>query len=71
MLFFVSPANFTVQKSQILTMKGGEIRQDLNDYLESLVSTPVRSLEELIQWNKDNPEAQAGLGKPSLYKFCV
>jgi hypothetical protein len=42
----------------------GEVRNDLNTYLESLVSSPVRSLEELIQWNKDHPEAQAGLGKP-------
>lgn len=40
----------------------GEIRWDINAYLESLDSSPVRSLEELIQWNKDHPEAQAGLG---------
>lgn len=49
----------------------GEIRWDTNTYLESLVSSPVRSMEELIQWNKDHPEAQGGLGilSPSLLVF--
>ena len=39
----------------------GEIREDLNAYLASLVSSPVRSLQELIDWNEKHPEAQGGL----------
>jgi hypothetical protein len=46
----------------MMTRIVGEIRWDLNIYLESLISSPVRSLEGLIRWNKNHPDAQGGLG---------
>lgn len=40
-----------------------EVRDSLNIYLRDHETSPVKNLEELIQWNKDHPDLQAGIGK--------
>jgi hypothetical protein len=40
-----------------------EARENINNYLSGLVKTPVRTLEEMIEWNKNHPEDQAGIGE--------
>ncbi|KAI0472353.1 amidase signature domain-containing protein [Xylaria cf. heliscus] len=47
--------------SGIEKIAAAETRNEINDYLSSLVTTPVRSLEEMIEWNKNHPEDQAGI----------
>ncbi|KAI4243665.1 MAG: hypothetical protein L6R42_010688, partial [Xanthoria sp. 1 TBL-2021] len=39
----------------------GEIRDSVNQTLEALPSTPVRSLADIIKFNNDHPDLQAGL----------
>ncbi len=43
----------------------GEMRDSVNSYLKAASSTKVRSLAEIIQFNKDNPGLQAGISKTS------
>lgn len=44
----------------------GEIRESVNRTLEALPSTPVRSLADIIKFNDEHPDLQAGLGKRIL-----
>ncbi|KAI4101518.1 MAG: hypothetical protein LQ339_005015 [Xanthoria mediterranea] len=39
----------------------GEIRDSINQTLAALPSTPVRSLADIIKFNDDHPDLQAGL----------
>lgn len=43
-------------------VKAAEFRDSVNDYLEKLTETRVRSLAEIIDWNEKHPEDQAGIG---------
>jgi hypothetical protein len=40
-----------------------EARENIDNYLSGLVKTPVRTLEEMTEWNKNHPEDQAGIGE--------
>jgi amidase len=42
----------------------GEFRDTVNSYLQNLAESEVRSLAEIIQFNKDHPELQAGISQP-------
>ncbi|KAL8828713.1 MAG: hypothetical protein Q9170_006482 [Blastenia crenularia] len=48
-------------KSGYLTILLGEIRDSVNRTLEAFTSAPVRSLADIIEFNKDHAELQAGL----------
>ncbi|KAH7227277.1 amidase signature domain-containing protein [Fusarium solani] len=43
-----------------------EVRDSVNAYLAGLTDTPVRTLEEIIDWNKKHPELQAGIEQTYL-----
>ncbi|KAJ5633528.1 amidase signature enzyme [Penicillium herquei] len=40
-----------------------EVRDSVNSYLSTLTSSPMKSLEDIIRFNKEHPEIQAGIGK--------
>ncbi|KAL8676715.1 MAG: hypothetical protein Q9224_007259, partial [Gallowayella concinna] len=48
-------------KSGYLTILLGEIRDTVNRTLQELPETPVRSLADIIKFNEDHPDLQAGL----------
>lgn len=39
------------------------MRESVNDYLKDAAFSTVMSLAEIIPFNKDNPDLQAGIGK--------
>ncbi|KAL8849114.1 MAG: hypothetical protein Q9221_005883 [Calogaya cf. arnoldii] len=58
----VHPSDLQVEgKSGYLTILLGEIRDSVDRNLEALPSTPVRSLADIIKFNKAHPDLQAGL----------
>lgn len=44
------------KRSGELTAMLAEFKVSLNDYLKELISSPVRSLSDIIDFNKNNPE---------------
>ena len=44
-----------------------ELRPAIDHYLQTLKSSEVRSLEDIVQWNERHPELQAGIG---MYFSC-
>lgn len=40
----------------------GEVRESVDKYLQQQPSSEVRSLADIIQFNKEHPELQAGIG---------
>lgn len=55
-----------IEKEELIRPTVGEIRDSVNQTLEALPSTPVRSLADIIKFNNDHPDLQAGLGKVIL-----
>ncbi|KAI4280164.1 MAG: hypothetical protein L6R38_004658 [Xanthoria sp. 2 TBL-2021] len=49
------------EKEELTKATVGEIRESVNRTLEALPSTPVRSLADIIKFNNDHPDLQAGL----------
>lgn len=47
----------------------GEFRENVDKYLQQQLSSEVRSLADIIQFNKEHPELQAGIGtrKAAIY----
>jgi amidase len=43
-------------RSGELTVMLAEFKVTLNDYLKELISSPVRSLADIIAFNQNNPE---------------
>jgi hypothetical protein len=41
----------------------GEFRDTVDAYLKNLAASEMRSLADIIQFNKDHPELQAGISK--------
>jgi hypothetical protein len=46
------------------------MRDAVNDYLGKLERSRVRSLAEIIEFNDENPDLQAGLGEPHSCHDC-
>ncbi|KAL9630962.1 MAG: hypothetical protein Q9204_004462 [Flavoplaca sp. TL-2023a] len=59
---------FPMMKEELIKSTVGEIRDSVNRTLKALPSTPVRSLAEVIKFNEDNPDLQAGRTKPITSK---
>ncbi|KGO70257.1 Amidase [Penicillium italicum] len=49
-----------------LTILLSEVRDSVNAYLNTLISSPVKSLQDIIQFNKEHPELQAGIDQTYL-----
>lgn len=47
--------------SLIRTDKVPEMRKNIDRYLNTLTKTPVRTLAEIIKWNDNHPDDQAGI----------
>ncbi|KAL9007196.1 MAG: hypothetical protein Q9180_009728, partial [Flavoplaca navasiana] len=52
---------FLMMKEELIKSTVGEIRDSVNRTLKALPSTPIRSLADIIKFNEDNPDLQAGL----------
>lgn len=55
-----------MMKEEVIKSTVGEIRDSVNRTHKALPSTPVRSLADIIKFNEDNPDLQAGLGKHDI-----
>ena len=62
-------ANFYVilssKRSGELTAMLAEFKLSFNDYLKDLISSPVRSLADIIAFNQNNPDLVS-----SLFSYC-
>lgn len=47
-------------RSGELTLMMAEFKLSLNDYLKDLISSPVRSLADIIAFNQNNPDLVSG-----------
>lgn len=67
--------NFTsalVYQSQISdTVVVAEMRDSVDKYLETASTSDVRSLADIIQYNKKHPDQQAGIGSNMRLLFST
>ncbi|KAJ5724815.1 amidase signature enzyme [Penicillium malachiteum] len=72
-LGFVDPTKWQLPKELLtsgedynLQVVVSEVRDSVNAYLSTLISSPMKSLEDIIQFNKEKPEPQAGIDQKYL-----
>lgn len=53
------------KRSGELTAMLAEFKVSFNDYLKDLISSPVRSLADIIAFNQNNPDLVS-----SLFSYC-
>ncbi|CAO1606208.1 hypothetical protein XANCAGTX0491_009709 [Xanthoria calcicola] len=57
------PLHWKIDDKKLTKPTVGEIRDSVNHTLAALPPTPVQSLANIINFNNDHPDLQAGLGK--------
>ncbi|KUJ14277.1 amidase signature enzyme [Mollisia scopiformis] len=60
----VDPPHPSTIDGGFLAIVNGEFRDTVDAYLQNLASSEMRSLADIIQFNKDHPELQAGISQP-------